>query len=254
MTTPLSLASAKRLVTAQKPRSRGRSQGNFGLASGCRGRGAYGAVAVAMTLRTRSKTGREHTPSSWKARSAGSSPGSSAAASPPHSALAGPPARAVADLDAGEPGSGQSSPEVDPPQPFGQPFIPPGQRLPAGQHRPPARGQDSGDLPVGSIGLRGEMDRIDAQHGIGRIGVQSGRGQVADAELRRDAQPRRLLTGLAHRLSGEVHAPQPGRLVDKRCGGRPRWRRWIASLTGDPAMSAYQLSKYSASEPGSGST
>src|SRR6266542_2793138 len=33
MTTPLSLASAKRLVTAQKPRSRGRSQGNFGLAS-----------------------------------------------------------------------------------------------------------------------------------------------------------------------------------------------------------------------------
>src|SRR6266496_5103980 len=31
MTTPLSLASAKRLVTAQKPRSRGRSQGNFGL-------------------------------------------------------------------------------------------------------------------------------------------------------------------------------------------------------------------------------
>src|SRR6266498_5282568 len=32
MTTPLSLASAKRLVTAQKPRSRGRSQGNFGLA------------------------------------------------------------------------------------------------------------------------------------------------------------------------------------------------------------------------------
>src|SRR6266536_4651974 len=44
MTTPLSLASAKRLVTAQKPRSRGRSQGNFGL-------GRRGAVRAAARYR-----------------------------------------------------------------------------------------------------------------------------------------------------------------------------------------------------------
>src|SRR6266487_5078757 len=36
---------------------------------------AYGAVAVSMTRRTRSKVSRERMPSSWNARSAGSSPG-----------------------------------------------------------------------------------------------------------------------------------------------------------------------------------
>jgi hypothetical protein len=41
-------------------------------------------------------------------------------------------------------------------------------------------------------------------------------------------------------------AAQPSRLVDSRCGGRPRWRRWISSLTGDPLMAAYQPSKSSA--------
>ena len=42
-------------------------------------RAAHGAVAVAMTRRARSKVSRARTPSSWKGRSAGSSPGSSPA-------------------------------------------------------------------------------------------------------------------------------------------------------------------------------
>ena len=54
-------------------------------------------------------------------------------------------------------------------------------------------------------GLPGEMDRIDAEHRIGRAGLQSGPGQVADAELRSGAQPAGMRAGLAHRLGGEIH-------------------------------------------------
>jgi hypothetical protein len=52
-------------------------------ATGARSRraGDQGAVAVAMTRRSRLKVSRERTPSSWNDPSAGSSPGSSAAAS-----------------------------------------------------------------------------------------------------------------------------------------------------------------------------
>src|SRR5579859_5644770 len=41
----------------------------------------------------------------------------------PHGPLTGPPGGALADLDAGEPGAGQPGPEVDLPNPFGQPLV-----------------------------------------------------------------------------------------------------------------------------------
>ena len=64
--------------------------------------------------------------------------------------------------------------------------------------------------PAGGAGLLSELDRIDAQHGISPGGVQAGRGQVPDAEVRRVAHPPCVLAGLAHRLAGEVDAHQPG--------------------------------------------
>jgi len=51
-----------------------------------------------------------------------------------------------------------------------------------------------------------EMDRVDAQDAAGRPGVQPGRGQLADAEVRLCAEPPRLLAGLAHRLMDELSA------------------------------------------------
>ena len=76
--------------------------------------------------------------------------------------------------------------------------------------RAPARGQDPGELAVGGGWLRGEVDRIDAQHGIGRPSAQPGRGEVADKVSRRGAQPPCQLAGLAHRFGGEVDPHQPG--------------------------------------------
>ena len=75
---------------------------------------------------------------------------------------------AVADLEVPEPGCGELSFEVHLPQSFGQPFVTGVDGCPAGQRDAATGCQDPLDFAVRGAGVRGELDRINAQHRVGR--------------------------------------------------------------------------------------
>jgi hypothetical protein len=80
----------------------------------------------------------------------------------PHGALRGPPLWTVANLDLYEADRSKSPIEVDPPQMVGHPLVIPIVRLPTSHHNSATGRHDPAQLPVGQLGLFGELYGVNA--------------------------------------------------------------------------------------------
>ena len=124
-------------------------------------------------------------------------------------ALRGAPVRALLHHDVVEPRGCQPRRELDPAEPLADALVVPVDRLPAGEHGATAGREDPVHPAQGDVLPLGELDRVDAQHGLDRPGVEPRRAQVAHPELGGATDPPRVRIGLTDRLAREVHADQP---------------------------------------------